>query len=181
MFEESGKENNLSASVLQIQESKERIGLKIRDLEGAVQRLRSLASGTKMNGKHSELRFRVKSRAGQNDTYDDSAITSRSSTPSTVNSEIDEVRTILADIDRHLSALRDIEREHGTICERYTKEIMQRDEILENKNVQLKRVQNELELIQVQVHELQFKNMNIEKEMKLQFKVSFCEFFVTQK
>ena len=122
-----------------------------------------------MEGKHSELRFRVKSRAGQND---DEQHVSRSSTPSTVNSEIDEVRIILSEIDRHLTALRDIEREHGVICERYTKEIMQRDEILESKNAQLKRVQNELELIQVQVHELQYRNMNTEKEMKLQFNVS---------
>lgn len=90
-----------------------------------------------------------------------------SSASSPSQADLLELRTILNDIDLHLAVLKDVEERHAHICESYSQEIRVRDETLNTKSGQIMALSQELALQQAKINQLTFQNKKLESEINL--------------
>ncbi|KAI2802679.1 hypothetical protein BLOT_010138 [Blomia tropicalis] len=151
-------------SVNEIYQFKQCISLKIKQLEQAIDRLKSVIlvydhpqqqqppSSTKMDETSIKNRNSSIPTNGTNDNQAES---------------IDELRKILTDIDCHLAVLKDVEERHSLICESYSHEIRARDETLQAKTAQIMAMNVELGKLQTNMNLLVRKNRHLETEIKI--------------
>ena len=190
-----GKVNQktFETSLSEIYQYKQCISVRIKQLEQAISRLKSLilvygseSDQESTSGNYSSQSVMGKNRfvaahsncsgssessfdVGGHDQENYHANMSTRSTPSHV--DLLELRTILSDIDLHLAVLKDVEERHALICESYSQEIRVRDETLQTKAHQIQTMSLELAELQSKIIQLTIKNQQFESEIK-QIKVS---------
>lgn len=128
----------------------------------------SLDMAAVTNNNEKITRSSVPNNSSTTDEGDGSAFgqSSNSSTSSSTQEiRMSELRTILADIEIHLAVLKDIEKRHALVCEEYGRKIQTREDTILGKSEQLSLISQENLTLQVQLQQLQMQNRQLEYEI----------------